>query len=164
VENWVKLAVLHLLSGSATRASDFPANGHQRAPQPRSAYTMSCSHHHGQSSATAGYPVSNPSAGAKWSKGLTQSRLGQFLGGHFSGENLSSALFTHKVDSEDHVKLSVWSAPGLSKPTFEEALKQKFTKAKKGDRFGPSCEYFVTSERKGYEGTDNRQYRGKLSM
>ena len=34
-----------------------------------------------------------------------------------------------------------WSAPGLTKPSFEEAMKQKFKPAKKGESFGPSCQY-----------------------
>ncbi|KAF8878221.1 glycoside hydrolase family 38 protein [Infundibulicybe gibba] len=60
-------------------------------------------------------------------------RLGNFLGGHFSNVNLSSVLFTHRVDNRN-----IWSAPGLTKPTFEEAMKQEFKPAKKGDSFGPS--------------------------
>ncbi|KAF8900480.1 glycoside hydrolase family 38 protein [Gymnopilus junonius] len=86
------------------------------------------------------YPQTNFSAGAKWSKNLTKDRLNNFNGGHFSDVNLSSVLFTHRVDSSEYVKLRVWSAPGLSKPTFEEALQQKFKTARKGDSFGPSCE------------------------
>jgi len=62
-------------------------------------------------------------------------------GGHFAGVNLSSVLFTDRKDDADHVKLEAWSAPGRTKPSFEEAIKQKFTPAKKGDKFGPSCEW-----------------------
>jgi alpha-mannosidase len=87
-----------------------------------------------------GYPELNSGSGAKWVKNLTQNRLSTFLGGHFSDVNLSSVLFTHRLDGPEHVKLQVWSAPGLTKPTFEEAMKQKYKPAKKGDSFGPSCE------------------------
>ena len=38
----------------------------------------------------------NTFTGAKWIKGLTQNRLGQFLGGHYSDVNLSSLLFTQR--------------------------------------------------------------------
>jgi alpha-mannosidase len=101
-----------------------------------------CSHGHSQQqTANSSYPVSNAGAGNKWIKSLTKDRLGTFLGGHFSDVNLSSVLFTHKLDSKDHVKLEVWSAPGRSKPGFEEAMKQEFKEAKKGDSFGPSCEW-----------------------
>lgn len=85
------------------------------------------------------YPNLNYGPGAKWIKHLTQNRLGTFNGGHFSDVNLSSMLFTHRLDDNHHVKLEVWSAPGLTKPLFAEALKQKFKPAKKGDSFGPSC-------------------------
>jgi alpha-mannosidase len=101
-----------------------------------------CSHQaHNSASSAHGYPVSNLGAGEKWIKNLTKNRLGTFLGGHFSGVNLSSVLFKHQLDSEENVKLEVWSAPGRTKPSFEEAMKQEFKPAKKGDRFGPSCGY-----------------------
>jgi alpha-mannosidase len=98
-----------------------------------------CSHNH--SAKLPEYPTLNTSAGAKWIKSLTRDRLGTFLGGHFSDVNLSSTLFVHRLDGEDHVKLQVWSAPGLTKPSFEEAMTKEFRKAKKGEAFGPSCEY-----------------------
>jgi hypothetical protein len=103
-------------------------------PHPR---TM-CSH--GQS-ADGGYATLNPGAGAKWIKHLTRDRLNNFNGGHFSDVNLSAALFTHRLDGDEHVKLSVWSAPGRSKPGFDEAMKQEFKPAHKGDSFGPSCAF-----------------------
>ncbi|KAI0640866.1 glycosyl hydrolases family 38 N-terminal domain-containing protein [Trametes meyenii] len=99
-------------------------------------------HHHGHGHShgaeAAEYPKLNFGPGAKWIKHLTKDRLGTFNGGHFSDVNLSSVLFTHRIDNQEHVKLEVWSAPGLSKPSFEEALKQKFKPAKKGESFGPS--------------------------
>lgn len=96
-------------------------------------------HHHGHD-ATSHYPKQNYGAGAKWIKNLTKDRLATFNGGHFADVNLASVLYTHRIDDENHVKLQVWSAPGLEKPLFEEAMKQKFKPAKKGDSFGPSCE------------------------
>ncbi|KAJ7467473.1 glycoside hydrolase family 38 protein [Mycena latifolia] len=99
--------------------------------------------HHGQapnsSAISSTYPSLNYSAGAKWIKNLTQDRLGQFNGGHFGDVNLGAVLFTRKEDSKEFVELSVWSAPGLTKPSFAEAMKQEFRPAKKGDEFGPSC-------------------------
>jgi alpha-mannosidase len=86
------------------------------------------------------YPELNPGSGAKWVKSLTKNRLSTFNGGHFSDVNLSSVLFTHRLDGAEFVELQVWSAPGLTKPTFEEAMEQKYKPAKKGDSFGPSCE------------------------
>ncbi|KAI0713074.1 glycoside hydrolase family 38 protein [Cerioporus squamosus] len=101
---------------------------------------MACNHGHPGhgASASSGYPKENYGPGAKWIKHLTQNRLGTFEGGHFADVNLSSVLFTHRIDNKEHVKLEVWSAPGLSKPSFEEAMKQKFRPASKGESFGPS--------------------------
>lgn len=48
-------------------------------------------------------------------------------------------MFIHRIDDADHVKLEVWSAPGRTKPSFKEAMKQEFKPAKKGQQFGPSC-------------------------
>ena len=98
---------------------------------------MSCGHNHAQP--LPDYPRLNYGPGNKWIKDLTKNRLGTFEGGHFSDVNLSSVLFVHRVDDESHVKLQVWSAPGRSKPSFQEAMKQKFRAAKKGEQFGPSC-------------------------
>ncbi|KAH9958156.1 glycoside hydrolase family 38 protein [Russula dissimulans] len=85
------------------------------------------------------YPEHNFSPGAKWIKGLTRDRTNNFTGGHFADVNLSSVLFTHRLDDSDHVHLQRWSAPGITKPTFQEALKQDFQLAKKGESIGPSC-------------------------
>ncbi|CAL1697504.1 unnamed protein product [Somion occarium] len=98
---------------------------------------MSCAHHHQQQRA-GDYPAQNYGPGKKWIKKLTKDRLNTFVGGHFHDVNLSSMLFVHRLDDSHHVKLHVWSAPGLTKPSFEEAMKQKFKPAKKGDSFGPS--------------------------
>ena len=100
--------------------------------------TASPSNH--QSQSMSNYPTLNPGSGEKWIKHLTQARLGTFHGGHFADVNLSSVLYTHRLDGHEFVKLQVWSAPGLTKPSFKEAMKQKFKPAKKGDSFGPSCE------------------------
>lgn len=90
------------------------------------------------------YPEQNYGVGSKWVKHLSRDRLGTLLGGHYSDVNLSSVLFSERTDSKDYVKLLVWSAPGHSKPTFEEALEQAdkdgWKEGKKGDSFGPSCE------------------------
>ncbi|KAG2746357.1 glycoside hydrolase family 38 protein [Suillus brevipes Sb2] len=93
-----------------------------------------CSHSQNQKH----YPELNHGSGAKWIKSLTQNRLSTFLGGHFQDVNLSSVLYTHRIDGSHHVDLQVWSAPGLTKPSFHEAMKQEFKPAKKGDSFGPS--------------------------
>jgi alpha-mannosidase len=80
-------------------------------------------------------------------KGITDKRLHLFTGGHFASQNLSSILERGRIDDGEHVKMRVWSAPGESKPGFQEAT-QAFAPGKtrsegskgykKGDRLGPS--------------------------
>lgn len=65
---------------------------------------MPC-HHDGQRS---DYPQLNYSPGAKWIKNLTRDRLNNFHGGHFSDVNLSSVLFTQRLDGPDVVSLQVY--------------------------------------------------------
>ncbi len=36
------------------------------------------------------------------------------------------------------VKLSVWDAPDLDRPTFKEAVKNKFRETRVGESFGPA--------------------------
>jgi alpha-mannosidase len=55
-------------------------------------------------------------------------------------------LFTHRIDDAAHIQMIYWSAPGRSKPGFDEAKRQlngRGKKAIKGMEFGPSCEYTV---------------------
>lgn len=85
------------------------------------------------------YPERNSSPGAKWVKDITTDRIANFSGGHYADVNLSSVLFTHRIDDGDHIQLQRWSAPGITKPSFKEALKQDFQPAKKGESIGPSC-------------------------
>jgi alpha-mannosidase len=58
-------------------------------------------------------------------KGLTRDRTGNFKDGH-----LSSVLFTHRLDDSKYIELERWSAPGLNKPSFAEALEHEFQSAK----------------------------------
>ncbi|KAJ6623283.1 glycosyl hydrolases family 38 N-terminal domain-containing protein [Mycena sp. CBHHK59/15] len=126
---------------------------------------MSCHHSHSrprQQAATPAYPALNCGSGAKWIKNLTKDRCGR--SGSIS-ENLRYTLPAaspvgsspapeiprglHRIGpfNGGHFGTSIlvelttgcrWSAPGLSKPTFAEAMKQEFKEAHKGDAFGPS--------------------------
>ncbi|KAF8309652.1 glycoside hydrolase family 38 protein [Clavulina sp. PMI_390] len=88
------------------------------------------------------YPEQNFGVGNKWVKNLFRDRLGTFLGGHYDDVNLSHVLFSEREDSKEYVKLLVWSAHGRDKPSFHEAMEQAdkdgWKEAKKGDSFGPS--------------------------
>lgn len=93
------------------------------------------------------YPEFGVGPGNKWIKSLTNERTGGFTGGRYSDLNLSAVLFTERKDSKEFVELKVWSAPGRSKPSFEEAMSKEFVPAKKGQQFGPSCMF----ERQAYD-------------
>ncbi|KAH9037516.1 glycoside hydrolase family 38 protein [Lactarius pseudohatsudake] len=115
---------------------------------------MGGGHTHSQprSNGTSDYPQWNFSPGAKWIKDLTRDRTGNFSGGHFADVNLSSVLFTHRLDDSKHIELQRWSAPGLTKPSFAEALGHDFQPAKKGESIGPSyITVHIPSDWKDYE-------------
>ncbi|QRV99556.1 glycoside hydrolase family 38 protein [Ceratobasidium sp. AG-Ba] len=98
-------------------------------------------HSHGshENNISSSYPELNYGVGNKWIKNLTQDRVKKFTDGSYASLNLPALMFTHRIDDADHVKLQVWSAPGRTKPSFKEAMKQEFRPAKKGQQFGPSC-------------------------
>ena len=91
------------------------------------------------STANSEYARTNFGVGAKWVKNLSKDRLGTFLDGRYGDVNLGSVLFTERIDDAEHVKLKGWSAPGRTKPSFQEAMKQHFVDISKGYAFGPSC-------------------------
>lgn len=47
-------------------------------------------------------------------------------------------IYEGRASGGDHVKLSVYSPPDLSRPTFKEATSHKFSPTKVGESFGPS--------------------------
>lgn len=47
-------------------------------------------------------------------------------------------MYEGRVSGEEHVKLSVYSPPDLSRPTFQEATSKQFKETKVGASFGPS--------------------------
>ncbi|KAG8691622.1 Glycoside hydrolase, 38 vacuolar alpha mannosidase [Ceratobasidium sp. 423] len=114
-------------------------------------------HHHGHtgprnsSGGTHSYPELNFGVGSKWIKNLTQDRVKKFTDGSYASLNLPALMFTHRIDDAEHVKLEVWSAPGRTKPSFEEAMKQDFKPAKKGQQFGPSFTVKIPAEWEKYE-------------
>jgi len=77
-------------------------------------------------------------------QGITDKRLQLFTGGHFASQNLSSILERRRIDDAQHIRMRVWSAPGETKPGFNEAIgalqadQQLWKPYHKGDRLGPS--------------------------
>lgn len=47
-------------------------------------------------------------------------------------------MYSARFSGEPNVKLSVWSAPGQERPTFQEATSHEFKKTQIGASFGPS--------------------------
>ena len=72
-------------------------------------------------------------------QGIYTDRLQQFTsGGQYEHENLRAKFYHAVCDDEDHVKLSVYSPPGQSRPTFKDATSHTFKPTKRGESFGPS--------------------------
>ncbi|KAH9821763.1 family 38 glycoside hydrolase [Melampsora americana] len=89
-------------------------------------------------SVTPNYPLREPFSRANRFRDITLSHLDNFEGGDYDEYNITSVLFEGRDGSESAVQLEVWSAPGTTKPTFAEAVKQKYTKMGVGFEFGPS--------------------------
>ncbi|EED12267.1 alpha-mannosidase [Talaromyces stipitatus ATCC 10500] len=58
--------------------------------------------------------------------------------GLYGEDGLVSKYYDAIVSDQDHVKLSVYSPPDLSRPTFEEATSHEFKPTSVGTAFGPS--------------------------
>ncbi|KAM0747907.1 alpha-mannosidase [Meredithblackwellia eburnea MCA 4105] len=84
------------------------------------------------------YPVRSSGPKPLHFRGLTLGRLDRFEGGEYSDINLTSTLYEARIDSTEYITIESWSSPGRTKTPFNEAIRQKFTPAKKGDQFGPS--------------------------
>ena len=72
---------------------------------------------------------------------IYRERLRQFTDdGQYRQQGLLAKLDKGRVSGESNVKLSVWDAPKLSRPTFKEATSKKneYKSAQKGQSFGPS--------------------------
>ncbi|SGY50301.1 BQ5605_C001g00869 [Microbotryum silenes-dioicae] len=88
------------------------------------------------------YPVQAGGPNPLHFRGLTLGRLGNFEGGPY--DNIHSVLYEHRIDDPEHIQIESWSSPGTTKTPFQEAIKQKFKPAKKGDHFGPSWSQSVS--------------------
>ncbi|PCG90780.1 hypothetical protein PENOC_100440 [Penicillium occitanis (nom. inval.)] len=72
---------------------------------------------------------------------LDKNRIANFYTpGQWEKVNLLSVLSEAVYSGEPHVKLSVWDAPGLTRPSFAEASASSnlYQDTKVGDKFGPS--------------------------
>ncbi|KAJ1030129.1 hypothetical protein NDA16_001042 [Ustilago loliicola] len=96
----------------------------------------------GSSNKSHGYPTHASAEPRPVRSGLIRSvherRLEEFVGGQFGDYNLASVLFEARTDDDKHVSIQSWTPKAGTKPTFDEAKRQTYTKAKKGIKFGPS--------------------------
>ncbi|KAL8781173.1 MAG: hypothetical protein Q9194_000489 [Teloschistes cf. exilis] len=70
---------------------------------------------------------------------IYKARLGQFTSnGEYGSQNLQAVMYEGRASGQDYVKLQVYSPPGLSRPTFEDATSHEFTDTHVGQSFGPS--------------------------
>ncbi|KAK3054427.1 Glycoside hydrolase, 38 vacuolar alpha mannosidase [Extremus antarcticus] len=72
---------------------------------------------------------------------IYRERLRMFTGqGQYREQSLRGKLYDARLSGSPEITLHVWSAPKLSRPTFDEATKKdnEYRTAKKGESFGPS--------------------------
>lgn len=72
---------------------------------------------------------------------LTDKRLDLFFWGPYASQHIGKLLDRARYVGDEYVKMSLWSAPGDSKPSFEEAVGKLSTdgqEVKVGHRFGSS--------------------------
>lgn len=85
------------------------------------------------------YPVHSPHPVGQKIQSIYTDRLRQFLDeGQYRKQGLRDKFYNATCDDEDHIKLSVYSPPNLSRPTFNDATSHTFKQAKVGEIFGPS--------------------------
>ncbi|KAK4630823.1 Alpha-mannosidase [Fulvia fulva] len=102
---------------------------------------MGGEHNSIMASASPAYPQLAQRPKGKLIHDIYRSRLGQFTdNGQYREQGLLAKLYRGRVSGDEHVKLSVWHAPDLTRPTFKEATSQdnEYKKTKKGESFGPS--------------------------
>ncbi|KAK5124181.1 hypothetical protein LTR85_001884 [Meristemomyces frigidus] len=90
---------------------------------------------------SAKYPQLAPRPVGKQIHHLYRDRLGLFTNsGQYKEQSLVAKLYDGRLSGEPHVKLHVWSAPDLTRPTFKEATAKgnEYRKTQKGESFGPS--------------------------
>ncbi|KAI1489751.1 glycosyl hydrolases family 38 N-terminal domain-containing protein [Biscogniauxia mediterranea] len=87
----------------------------------------------------AEYPAQAPGPVGKRISKIYKERIQQFYSsGQWEKRNLLAMMFEGVASGPPHVQLWTWPAPGLSRPSFEEAMAGEYKPAKVGDVFGPS--------------------------
>ncbi|KAI6093804.1 glycoside hydrolase family 38 protein [Hypoxylon rubiginosum] len=88
---------------------------------------------------SAEYPIRAPAPVGKRITHIYKERITQFYSkGQWEKRNLLAMMYEGVASGSPHVQLSTWAAPGLSRPTFKEAMAGEFKPASVGQSFGPS--------------------------
>lgn len=89
--------------------------------------------------ATSSYPAQATGPVGKRISKIYKERITQFYStGQWENQNLLAMMFEGKASGEPHIQLSTWAAPGLTRPTFDEAVKGTYKPTSVGQSFGPS--------------------------
>jgi alpha-mannosidase len=89
--------------------------------------------------ATSSYPAQAPGPVGKRISKIYKERIEQFYRpGQYEGQNLVAMMYEGIAAGHPHVQLWTWSAPDLTRPTFEEAMKGEYKPTRTGESFGPS--------------------------
>jgi alpha-mannosidase len=87
----------------------------------------------------AEYPVRAPAPVGKRISAIYKDRIEQFYStGQWEKRNLLAMMYEGVFSGPPHVQLWTWPAPGLSRPSFKDAVDGEYEPAKVGDTFGPS--------------------------
>ncbi|KAG9246838.1 glycoside hydrolase family 38 protein [Calycina marina] len=85
------------------------------------------------------YPKLSAHPIGQWIPNIYKDRIAAFYGGgQYETKNLRAMMKEGVASGSPHVKLSVWGAPNLSRPTFKEATSHNFKETSVGQSFGPS--------------------------
>ncbi|KAI0842089.1 glycoside hydrolase family 38 protein [Hypoxylon sp. FL0890] len=89
--------------------------------------------------ATTEYPIRASTPVGKRIAHIYKERITQFYSkGQWEKRNLLAMMYEGIASGPPNVKLWTWPAPGLSRPTFKEAVAGEYTPAAVGQSFGPS--------------------------
>ncbi|KAJ8118709.1 hypothetical protein ONZ43_g3940 [Nemania bipapillata] len=90
-------------------------------------------------SAAAEYPIRAPAPVGKRISRIYKERIEQFYStGQWEKQNLLAMMYEGVASGPPSVQLWTWPAPGLSRPTFDEAKAGDYQPAEVGNSFGPS--------------------------
>ncbi|RKF60763.1 Alpha-mannosidase [Erysiphe neolycopersici] len=88
---------------------------------------------------TGSYPRFSKKPVGQLISGIYKGRIeGFYKKGQYEGNNLQAMMYEGIASGSPHVKLSVWDAPDLTRPTFKEAITHSFRDTNVGESFGPS--------------------------